>query len=144
MPAPAWFFTCAILIVVLAMVAPGPDVLPRGLEIAGLALILAGVIVNGAALRAFAKHATPVDPEKTPSALVRTGPYRWSRNPMYVAGVIILVGLVLLVDEARAALVLPIYVWLVARRFVPADERRMLALFGDEWRAYAREVRRWI
>ena len=144
MPAPAWFFACAIVIVVIAVVAPGPDALPAGLELVGLALIVAGIVLNAAALRAFARHGTPVDPEKTPSALVESGPYRFTRNPMYVAGVVILVGLVLLVDEARAAIVLPLYLWLVLRRFVPSDERRMAALFDDQWRAYTRRVRRWI
>lgn len=133
-----------MLIVAIAMVAPGSDVLPRGLEFVGLGLVVGGLVLNAAALRAFSRHGTAQDPEKTPSALVTSGPYRFTRNPMYVAGVIILIGLVLLVDEARAAIVLPLYVWLVARRFVPSDERRMAGLFGDEWRAYTRSVRRWL
>jgi len=39
---------------------------------------------------------------------------------------------------------LPLYAWLVARRFVPSDERCMEERFGGEWRAYTRRVRRWL
>ena len=126
------------------MVAPGPELLPPSLAYVGAALLVAGTALNAWALRAFARRGTPMDPEQVPTALVEDGPYRFTRNPMYVAGVIILIGLVLLFAEARSALVLPLYVWLVARRFVPSDERRMATLFGDAWNAYARRVRRWL
>ena len=144
MPAPAWFFACGMLIVGIAIVAPGPDLLPEWLSAVGLALALGGMLLNGLAMEAFKRSGTPMDPDREPTALVQDGPYRWTRNPMYIGGILILSGLVFLVDEVRSAPVVLLYVLLVTRSFVPSDERRMRALFGEEWCAYTRRVRRWL
>ena len=144
MPAPAWFFTCAMGMIAIAILFPGDLRMPGWLWLVGLALMLGGVLLNFAAIASFARRETPMDAEREPVALVVDGPYAFTRNPMYVAGIVILCGLVLFLEEPRSALVLPLYVLLVARSFVPSDERRMAALFGDEWRAYTRRVRRWI
>jgi len=144
MPPPAWFFICAMLMVAITMVAPGPDVLPAWLAGFGVLLVLGGLILNGLAMDAFRRSGTPMDPDREPTALVQDGPYRWTRNPMYIGGILILCGLVFLVDELRSAVVVPLYVLLVARSFVPSDERRMRARFGGAWSDYTRRVRRWI
>jgi protein-S-isoprenylcysteine O-methyltransferase Ste14 len=144
MPAPAWFFLCAMLMVAIALVTPGPDLLPSWLTGVGFALVLGGMLLNAFAMDAFRRGGTPMDPDLEPTALVQDGPYRFTRNPMYAGGVLILSGLVFVIDEPRSAVVLPLYVLLVARSFVPADERRMRALFGDAWLDYTKRVRRWM
>lgn len=128
----------------IAILFPGPRVLPDWMWLIGLAFMLCGLLLNFAAIAAFARRGTPMDAEREPTALVADGPYRFTRNPMYAAGIVILAGLVLFLGELRSALVLPGYVLLVARSFVPSDERRMAALFGDAWRDYTRRVRRWL
>ena len=133
-----------MLMVVIALVAPGPDLLPGWMSVAGVVLLLGGLLLNALAMHAFRRNGTPMDPDLAPTALVEDGPYRWTRNPMYIGGILILSGLVFVLDEPRSAVVVPIYVLLVARSFVPSDERRMRALFGEAWLEYTRRVRRWI
>ena len=143
-----WFVGCALLMVVVTVVAPGGASLPAtlgvALDVVGIALVALGIALNGRATQAFRAHDTPIDPTEAPRALVEDGPYRRTRNPMYVAGVMILLGIALLSGVALTAPVLLLYVLLVARAFVPADERTMERLFGDAWRDYASRVPRWL
>jgi protein-S-isoprenylcysteine O-methyltransferase Ste14 len=125
------------------VVAPGPR-LPRWLPLIALPFVAAGALLNVRALDAFRRHGTPMDPAEQPRALVVDGPYRRTRNPMYLAGILILLGLALATRKPLALAVVPLYVLLATLVFVPSDERRMASLFGDEWRAYAGRVRRWI
>jgi protein-S-isoprenylcysteine O-methyltransferase Ste14 len=85
----------------------------------------------------------PHCPEKA-THLVVTGMYRYSRNPMYVGGTLLLLALAILLDDALALLPVPFYaVWLNYFQIIP-EERALEQLFGDEYREYKSRVRRWI
>jgi protein-S-isoprenylcysteine O-methyltransferase Ste14 len=80
---------------------------------------------------------------KPPERIVMRGPYRWTRNPMYLGHLIFLAGLALLLESWIGAAVLAVHAFWFDRR-VREDEARLATLFGDEYREYARRVRRWI
>lgn len=80
---------------------------------------------------------------ENPSQLVTTGPYRFSRNPMYVAWTLIYVGVALLVNTVWMLVVLP-PVAVASHLTVLREERSLEARFGDEYRAYRRAVRRYL
>ena len=144
MPPPAWFFTAITAMVGLHVFLPGPVLVPDPWTLLGLALVAAGVALNFAAVAAFRRRATTTDPDGAPAALVSDGPYRLSRNPMYAGGVLILLGFAVLLGSALPFLVPPLYGALAASDFVPREERKLAAAFGDEWRAYTARVRRWL
>jgi protein-S-isoprenylcysteine O-methyltransferase Ste14 len=78
-----------------------------------------------------------------PERIVREGPYRWARNPMYLGHLIFLAGVALTLGSWIAAAVLAFHaVWFDRR--VRADEKRLAELFGEPYREYCREVKRWI
>ncbi len=77
-----------------------------------------------------------------PLRLVSTGPYAWTRNPMYLGHLIFLAGLALLLS-GPAWLVLAAHVWWFERR-VRDDEVRLLSLFGTPYRDYLCRVKRWL
>ena len=80
----------------------------------------------------------------SPPHLVSTGPYRISRNPMYVAGLCTWLGWTVFYGNP-AVFVILILLWSVfSFRVIPHEERLLEALFGDEYLAYKRSVRRWI
>ena len=110
----------------------------------GWVLILGGLGLMGWAGLAFQKAATTIVPHREPSALVETGPYRWSRNPIYLADLVILAGWALLLG-APAALVLlgPLYVVLTTR-FVLKEEALLTDRLGEAYTAYRARVPRWI
>ena len=80
---------------------------------------------------------------KPPVRLVTTGPYRWTRNPMYLGHLIFFAGIAITLLSWVAAAVLVVHaVWFDRR--VREDEERLAQLFGDGFRDYCRRVNRWI
>ena len=81
--------------------------------------------------------------DRPPQDLVTTGPYAWSRNPMYLGHLIFLAGLALLFSSwFAAAIAVAAAVWFHLR--VLADERRLERRFGETYRDYRARVPRWI
>ena len=114
------------------------------IAIVGEALILSGVIVLLDAFNRFARaDGTPAPPMPT-AHLVVNGPYRYVRNPMYLAVLAIIGGQALLFGSAGALLYAGI-VFVAVALFVRGYEEPTLELaYGDEYRAYRRNVRGWI
>lgn len=77
-----------------------------------------------------------------PVRLVTTGVYRFTRNPMYTGHLIFMLGLVVTFSSWLGAVLLAFHIWWFQGR-VLEDEAHMQALFGDEYAAYAKRVRRW-
>ncbi|MFL6721724.1 MAG: methyltransferase family protein [Sphingomonas sp.] len=145
-PPPFLFAGTAALSVLLHFTVHDPSL---GLGIAfryALAAILvaAAILLAAGALRLFARIGTNVEPWKPSTALVMTGVFRWTRNPMYVSMAILLLALAVATDSVIGlALLVPFL--LAIRYFVIAREERYLeAKFPDEYQHYKRQVRRWL
>lgn len=110
----------------------------------GLLLSLCGLmlIVSGAWL--FLRARTPLFPHGAASALVVRGPYRFSRNPMYLSVLLTYIGTCAVYWQPVALLLLPLPTTLLSRVVIPFEEMRMLDRFGDAYRDYCRRVRRWL
>jgi len=117
-----------------------------GREFVTVALVLLAAAVGIAGLRAFHHARTtsnPLRPEKA-SALVTGGIYRHTRNPMYVALAIALLGWAVWLGHAVATFGVVAFVGWMDRWQIPPEERALRALFGDEFVRYCSEVRRWL
>lgn len=123
----------------LVPVWPAPD----WLGWVGLGLIVAGVGLFLVAGREFRRHRTSIIPRETPSALLTSGPYGRSRNPIYLADAMVLTGLVLRWDLASLPLV-AVFVAVISQRFIRGEEAGCAAAFGPAWGSYAARVRRWL
>lgn len=111
-----------------------------------LALAALGGLVALAGAWAFRRHRTtvnPMTPERA-SALVTTGVYRHTRNPMYVGFVLLLAGWCVYLAHAGAALLLPAFAVYLNRYQIAPEERALAAKFGAEFERYAARVRRWL
>lgn len=117
---------------------------PLTLRAAGLALIALAVLISGSAAWAFRRAQTAIEPWKPSTRLVTTGIFRYSRNPIYLGFLLILVGLGLFRDSPWiTAMVVPL--WAVYRIGVIAREEAYLTrLFGEDYRAYCDRTRRWL
>ena len=113
-------------------------------SVLGLLLVAGGVALVAAAMRQFRAAGTNIETDKPSEAIVTTGLYARSRNPIYVAMAVILVGLGLAIDSLWViAMVVPLL--LVLRYGVIAREERYLTRkFGEPYRAYTAAVRRWL
>jgi protein-S-isoprenylcysteine O-methyltransferase Ste14 len=104
----------------------------------GLGTGLSGVLT-------FLRAKTTLNPTKPhASSMVTWGIYALSRNPMYVGGLIMLLGWALFVSNALAFVVLPGYVLYINRFQIAPEERALTRLFGQPYEAYQRRVRRWL
>jgi protein-S-isoprenylcysteine O-methyltransferase Ste14 len=111
---------------------------------AGLALMLAGLGLMLWAFATFRQARTTVLPHQRSDALITTGPFQRSRNPIYLAEAIILAGLALYNLDWWYALAIPPFMIAVTRLAIMREEAHLLVRFGDAWRAYAAGVRRWL
>lgn len=111
---------------------------------AGSVLIVAGLALAGAAIAAFRRGGTNVQTSQPALRIVAAGPYRFSRNPIYLGGTLIYAGIALLADApVTLALLAPLL--LVVRYGVIAREELYLARkFGTEYLDYKARVRRWL
>ena len=85
-----------------------------------------------------------IKPFKRSSVLVTTGPYRYSRNPMYLGLVLILIGIAILQGSISPVLVIPVFIWLITNNIIKKEEKMLEETFGDAYLEYKKQVRRWI
>jgi len=110
----------------------------------GWLLVGAGLVLFLWALYTLHRHHTNVNPYKAATELCTDGPYRFSRNPIYLGDWLILVGVALLIETWWPLLFAPV-IWLMLRYGVIRHEEAHLELrFGDAYRRYRSRVRRWL
>jgi protein-S-isoprenylcysteine O-methyltransferase Ste14 len=110
----------------------------------GIALILLGVAHALPSVALFVRTRTTIVPHHKSAALVTGGPYRWTRNPMYVGLVLVYLGIAALVGSAWALLLLPLPVLAMNAVVIPMEERQLEAMFGPSYAEYKARVRRWL
>ncbi len=135
--APMWLVTR--LSPALAVDLPARRVAALVLALTGAAVALAGV----AGFRRARTTVNPLRPEKA-SALVTSGIFRWTRNPMYLGLAIVLLGWAAWLAHPLAVLGVPAFVAWMNQSQIPREERALEQLFGAEFALYCRKVRRWL
>jgi len=121
-----------------------PEGIRAALHLAGTLLADAGAVLAVWAFALFAWRRTTIIPAHTPARLILRGPFRWTRNPIYLAQVLAYVGLALMLDLPWALLVLPLPVLALQHAIIPFEEARLGACFGSEYDAYRATVPRWL
>ena len=135
---------CALLMWLVAF--PLFDLnLPWREVLAGVFVVLALAIGLSAVLSFHRAKTTvnPLAPEKA-SALVVRGVFRWTRNPMYLAMLLVLIAWACIVANVAALAILPLFVAYLNRFQIAPEERALQARFGGEFEQYKRTVRRWL
>jgi protein-S-isoprenylcysteine O-methyltransferase Ste14 len=110
----------------------------------GVPLLGVGVAVVLWVAAMFRRAGTTIRPFETSSALVARGPFRLSRNPIYLGMVVFLLGVALLAGSLSPFLVIPVFAWILDRRFIRAEEAILAKTFGPAYDTYRGRVRRWI
>ena len=111
---------------------------------AGVVLIVAAAGLFVGATRAFKTAGTPVPGNQPATAIVTAGPYRLSRNPIYLAFVVFQLGLALLVNSLSLVITLLPAIALMAFVVIPREEQYLMDRFPVEYPAYRASVRRWL
>ena len=119
----------------------GPAVLRHA--IGGL-VALCGIGLDLWAMKSLHDGRTTVMPHRASSRLVIRGPYRFSRNPIYLGNTILLVGIGIAFNSLWFPLVAAAAAWATQKLAIEREERHLGALFGEEYEDYCRRVRRWL
>ncbi|MDL0432667.1 isoprenylcysteine carboxylmethyltransferase family protein [Marinobacter sp. TBZ242] len=115
-------------------------------RVAAIVIFVVGALFPVLGVVAFLRARTTVDP-RTPeasSALVRSGIYRYSRNPMYVGFALWLLAWSVFLGPGWELLGVVFFVLYMNHFQIVPEERALRALFGEEFRAYEQQVRRWL
>lgn len=110
----------------------------------GALLLLLAVLHGGWGLLTFLLKGTTPEPNGAATALLTSGPFRWTRNPLYLALSILLAWFGFLLDSAWLLGLVPVLVLLLDRLVIAREEGRLRAQFGEAYSAYTRRVRRWL
>ncbi len=92
----------------------------------------------------FRRKRTTIEPHHTPGTLIVEGPYKLSRNPIYLGMFIILTGYVFWLCSLTPLILPPLFLMILTARFAKPEEASLIEAFGDEARAYLSATRRWI
>jgi len=141
---PVYFIIGLQVMMAFHLLAPVVQLIGSPWRYLGIFPVLAGIIFNLWADRLFKKYSTEVKPFRDSSVLIVRGPYRISRNPMYLGGLLIYLGTLILLGSATPVLVVIVMVWLFWARFITPEEQDMERQFGERYLEYKSETRRWL
>ena len=141
---PVYCLVAFIAMVGLHLLLPVVQVIGSPLRYSGLLVMAASLALVLWAAGLFAKAGTTRKPFRESSALVLDGPFRFTRNPMYVGLAGGLLGIAVLLGSVTPFVVLPLFGALIDSRFIRAEEAMLEKSFGDSYRAYKGRVRRWL
>ena len=110
----------------------------------GVMLVLVAVALFISSVRTFRMADTPVPGNRPTTTIVRSGPYRFSRNPIYLAFTIFQVGLALWVNSLALLLAVLPALALMMSVVIPREERYLETRFPAEYLPYKHAVRRWL
>lgn len=110
----------------------------------GLVLLWCGLFLILPCTDLFMRAHTALYPHGAASSLVVRGPYRLSRNPMYLSLLLTYVGACAVFLQLGALILLPLPMLVLCRVVIPFEEARLKAKFGEQYESYRRQVRRWL
>ncbi len=113
-------------------------------DFAGGLLVGGGIVLALLAAVEFRRHKTTIVPHQNATALITSGIYKRTRNPIYVADILILAGLILRWDAVLSLPLIPILVWVLEKRFIVPEENRLRRSFRADFARYENAVRRWV
>jgi len=128
--------------VALNLALPLPFV-PSGLVSLGIVMVLAAVLLFGLSLREFRAAGTSVRGTERTTTIVRTGPYRFSRNPIYLAFVLLLLGLAVWLNNLWLLMTLVLFAGFISMMVIPREERFLERNF-TQYSDYKATVHRWL
>lgn len=141
---PTYWFGCALLMITIHVFFPLVQWFEPRLAYAGLGLMAAAGMLGGWAAWTFQRHGTPIHPFEPTRCLVTVGPYRYSRNPMYLGLLLMLLGLLLVLGSVTPVVAVIAFETIISTRFIDPEERALEVRYGDAFRHYRSAVRRWI
>ena len=141
---PVYFFTALLSMVGLHLAIPIRTLIPPPYSYFGAAFVAGGLLMVMWAAGLFHKVQTPIKPFEQSTHLVTVGPFKYSRNPMYLGMLGVLTGVFVLLGSVTPIVAIPILYWVLTTKFIAVEERSLEETFGEEYVSYKKKVRRWL
>ena len=141
---PVYLLVALVSMTLLHAYFPIAQLIARPYSYAGAVLVVMGIAMGGYSAISFNRAGTPVVPFEPSTVLVTGGFYRITRNPMYLGMVLLLLGFATLLGTLSAFLPLPVFVLIIQEWFIKGEERFLEEIFGEQYVAFKKRVRRWI
>jgi protein-S-isoprenylcysteine O-methyltransferase Ste14 len=132
-----------LLLIILHFFYPIQMILVFPYNLTGLVPLIIGLFINLQATNTL-KSRAELDSNENPGTLVTEGFFQYSRNPMYLGGVILGLGLAMILGSLSSFVILAVFFLLLQFLFIPNEEAQLKALFGEEYLDYRKRVRKWI
>lgn len=133
-----------ILTLILHFTFPIRKIISFPYSLTGILLIILGLLVSVWGGKTFQKLKAPLIPGTKPTKTVTSGPFRFSRNPMYLGFVLILIGYGIILGSIIGFLAAVIFFLIMHFALIPFEEKLMKKHMGKKYLAYKSKVRRWI
>jgi protein-S-isoprenylcysteine O-methyltransferase Ste14 len=130
--------------VLLQSVLPLPFFPATASKIIGVTMLIINMLIGIPAVLGMLKANTSPNPGKSSTTLIFSGPYRFSRNPMYIGLTLIYTGILSGFQITWGIVFLPLVIWLISVWVIRPEEKYLSAKFGDPYQQYTKTVRRWI
>ena len=140
---PFYFLLAIIAMIILNSLTPIGRWLYFPWRYIGILPIVAGFILSLRSGNLFRKLGTPPRPGLKANVLVTSGAYRFTRNPMYLGLVTMLVGVVILLGSFSPMIVIPVIIWILHSKFILKEEKWMQDWFGESYLEYKKKTPRW-
>jgi protein-S-isoprenylcysteine O-methyltransferase Ste14 len=139
-----YFLLLLILSILSHFIFPVRILLHAPFTWSGFLIIGAGVFMAFWSRTLFLRNRTTLSPYESPVVLLTTGPFRISRNPVYLAMAAMLFGSAVVMGTLFPFVFVVLFIVIIEVLFIPDEERRLEELFGEKYWQYKRNVHRWI
>jgi protein-S-isoprenylcysteine O-methyltransferase Ste14 len=140
---PTYLFISIIIIATVYFLFPSYELIKYPFNLIGIIFILFGGMMSGKSAKTLKKHGAPMNLEKKSTTVVQEGFFSYSRNPMYLGMILLLVGLSIL-SKNILSFTAPVFCCLIVNfKFISDEEKKMEADLGKEYLEYKSKVRRW-
>jgi len=141
---PLYFFILLLLVIQLHSIFPIVQIFYFPYNLIGILLIIFGGLINLWAALLFFKKDTTILPDNQPSCFIASGPFCFTRNPIYLGMAAALLGAAIFLGSLITFISPLIFVLLIQTLVIPIEEKNLEAKFGKQYLDYKKRVRRWI
>jgi protein-S-isoprenylcysteine O-methyltransferase Ste14 len=137
-------FLSALLMILLHHIAPVTKVISTPYSLSGFIVAIVGLLIITISAGYFRKANTTIHPLGKSTFLVTTGLYKYSRDPIYLGMLLVLIGTAILLGTLLPLIILPLFILFITNLHIKQEEDNLERLFGKDYVEYKQRVSRWI
>lgn len=139
-----YFIILLLLSILIHFIYPLVNIVPYPYNLIGVILIITGIVITLITNYILLKKKTSIKPFETPDVIITSGPFKLSRNPIYLGMTIALFGVETVLGSLSPCIFPLIFVIIINRLIIPVEEKDLENKFGEKYLDYKTKVRRWI